>query len=61
MSTATTLKHWMHHGGRLPHGKGLWVVLAIVALIAGLSALLALVAQGPTLMQYYEVPQFPIY
>jgi len=61
MSTATTLKHWMHHDGHLPHGKGLWVVLALVALIAGLSALFVLVAHSPTLMQYYEVPQFPIY
>jgi len=58
MSTATTLKHRMHHDGHLPHGRGLWVVLALVALIAGL---LALVAQSPTLMQYYEMPRFPIY
>jgi len=63
MSTATTLKHWMHHGGHLPHWMGLWGALALVVLIAGLVALFALAIRNPTLMQhyYYEAPQFPVY
>ncbi len=61
MSISNTFKHGLHHHDA-PHERSVfWVVLALVALVVGLTALLMLIAQGPALQPYYEVPQFPIY
>lgn len=58
---SATARHWEHHDGHLPYGRWIGVLLAFAALIAGLFALVAQIAQDPVLMQSYEMPQFPPY
>ncbi len=72
MNTATTFKHWMHHlhdsgaraacySGHLLHERSFWIILAFVALTAGLFALIAYSGYGSAMQEYYRMPLPPIH
>ena len=72
MHATTTIKHWMHHlhdstakvahlTGHMLHEKNFWGIVAILAMIAGLFALIMLHG-GHAPLRYYATPQiYPYY